>query len=102
MRRWGMWLLLVGIAFGLLISMELHTDNQADLRTDRVRLTTHTPTATRTAGWWAEVATWTATASAAAGTDEPTGTPMATGTPTPYLPTVVLPTLRPTWTEGPR
>lgn len=102
MRRWGMWLLLVGIAFGLLISMELHTDNQADLRTDRVRLITHTPTATRTAGWWKQVSTWTPTPTGQGTVELPSITPLPSGTPTPYLPTVVLPTLRPTWTEGPR
>lgn len=101
MKRWSVFVLLAGVVIALLIAGELLKPQEGE-GVPGVRLTTHTPTATRTAGWWAEVATWTATASAAAGTDEPTGTPMATGTPTPYLPTVVLPTLRPTWTEGPR
>lgn len=70
-------------------------------RPTAVRLATHTPTATRTAGWWAEVATWTPTPTGAA-TASPSVTPVPSGTPTPFLPTRGIPTPRPTWTEGAR
>jgi len=100
MRQWGMWLLLVGVAVGLLIAVELHLENHADQGMSKVRLTTRTPTVTRTVGWWTEVATWTPTPEYEVAIT-PSVTPLASGTPTPQLPTVVLPTLKPTWTRRP-
>ncbi len=102
MRQWGMWLLLVGVAVGLLIAVELLGNKPPAGVSEPVRLTTRTPTATRTAGWWVEVATWTPTPTGQGATASPGVTPLASGTPTPHLPTVVLPTMRPTWTEGVR
>jgi len=96
-----MWLLLVGVAVGLLIAVELLGNEPPAGVSEPVRLTTRTPTATRTVGWWTEVATWTPTPTGQGATAFPDVTPLASGTPTPQLPTVVLPTLKPTWTRRP-
>ncbi len=100
MRQWGMWLLLVGVAVGLLIAVELLGNEPPAGVSDPVRLTTRTPTVTRTVGWWTEVATWTPTPEYEVAITASV-TPLTSGTPTPQLPTVVLPTLKPTWTRRP-
>jgi hypothetical protein len=103
MRRWSVFVVLAVIVLGLLIAVELQTGEGADGEGQKtVRLTTRTPTVTRTVGWWEQVVTWTPTPTGQGTLALPSITPMPSGTPTPHLPTVVLPTLRPTWTEGPR
>lgn len=104
MRRWSVsvFVVLAVIVLVLLAAGELQTEKQTDVESAKaVRLATHTPTVTRTPGWWAEVATWTPTPTGAA-TASPSVTPVASGTPTPFLPTRAVPTPRPTWTEGAR
>jgi hypothetical protein len=101
MKRWSVFVLLAGVVIALLIAGELLKPQEGE-GVPGVRLTTHTPTATRTAGWWKQVSTWTPTPTGQGTVELPSITPLPSGTPTPHLPTVVLPTLRPTWTEGPR
>lgn len=102
MKRWHVFVVLVLVALGLLVVVELQTGKGADGEAQKtIRLATRTPTVTRTVGWWTEVATWTPTPTGQGATAFPGVTPLASGTPTPQLPTVVLPTLKPTWTRRP-
>ncbi len=104
MRRWSVFVILAVAAVTLLVAGELLADEPPVERETVIRLATHTPTVTRTAGWWTEVATWTPTATgAAAGATE---TPVIDSTPTPQLDlppvrTLEPPTPKPTWTRRP-
>ncbi len=99
MRRWSVFVILALVGIGLIIASELLADEPPVERETVIRLATHTPTVTRTAGWWTEVATWTPTATgAAAVTLEETEAGNATPTPQLDIPpakTLEKPTRRP-------
>jgi len=102
-QAWGVFLLLALLALGLIVVAELMAEQPPVEGRAVVRLATRTPTLTRTAGWWTEIATWTPTAT---GQAEDTPTAAVTSTPTPDLvippaKTLAQPTPRPTWTRRP-
>lgn len=82
MKRWSVFVLLAGVVIALLIAGEL-LKPQENEEGPGVRLTTRTPTVTRTAGWWDQVSTWTPTPTGE-GTQTPEGT-AEQSTPTPEL-----------------
>lgn len=106
MKRWSVFVVLVLVALGLLIAVELQTGEGADGERRRpefiegqktMRLATRTPTVTRTAGWWTQVATgstepaevWTPTPTGEAVARTPESQPIkATSTPKLDLPPV--------------
>jgi hypothetical protein len=83
MRRWSVLLILALAALGLMVVAELTAEQPPVGEGAVVRLSTRTPTLTRTVGWWAEVATWTPTATQQANERAPTIA--VTETPTPNL-----------------
>lgn len=105
MRRWSVFVVLAVIVLGLLIAMELQTGEGVGGESQKtVYLATRTATATRTAGWWTDVATWTPSPSGVAGTASNTQTAQPSGTPELVIPPVrtqAAPTLQPTWTRRP-
>lgn len=96
MRKWSVVVVLVVVALAMLAVGELLQEGgQGGAAPKTPRLATHTPTATRTPGWWAEVATWTPTPTGAAATMQSTKAVQETPTPELNLPpvkTVVPPT----------
>lgn len=110
MKRWSVFVLLAGVVIALLIAGELLKPQESG-GVPGVRLTTRTPTVTRTAGWWEQVSTgstelaevWTPTPTGEAATPRSTNEGIATPTPELNLPpfdglratpvkTMVLPT----------
>lgn len=83
-----------GVVIALLIAGELLKPQDSE-DVPGVRLTTRTPTVTRTPGWWEQVVTWTPTPTGAAATMQSTKAVQETPTPELNLPpvkTVVPPT----------
>jgi hypothetical protein len=83
-KSWSIFLILAGLAMAILILIEvIEPSSGIEAQGSRVRLSTRTPTLTRTVGWWAEVATWTPTDTRQ--TNESAPTIAVTETPTPNL-----------------
>lgn len=106
MKRWSVFVMLAAVVLALLVAGELLAEQPTAGSTGGLRMTlrTQTPTMTRTAGWWAEVATWTPTATGAVATAEATPAESATPTPALNLPpakTQARPSPYPTWTRRP-
>lgn len=98
MKRWS--LAILGLAtVVLLVAVELLGNEPPAGVSEPVRLTTRTPTVTRTVGWWTEVATWTPTPTGeGAQTLEEESAKRSTPTPELNIPpvkTVEQPTRRP-------
>lgn len=87
MKRWSVFILLAGVGIVLLIAGELLKPQESE-GVPGVRLTTRTPTVTRTAGWWEQVSTWTPTPTGEAATPRSTKEGIATPTPELNLPPV--------------
>lgn len=105
MRRWSVFVMLIVAVLALLVAGELLAGQPTgETEIMKVRLSTHTPTVTRTAGWWNAVATWTPTATGAVSGVEATEAGHATPTPELNLPpvkTLARPSPYPTWTRRP-
>lgn len=100
MRRWSVFVVLAVIVLGLLAAGELLQESgQGGAEPKTPRLATHTPTATRTPGWWAEVATWTPTPTGE-GTQTPEEKPAERSTPTPELNLPPVKTMVPPTKDG--
>ncbi|MEJ5315150.1 MAG: hypothetical protein WHS45_12310 [Anaerolinea sp.] len=85
MKRWSVLVLLAGVGIVLLIAGELLKPQESE-GVPGVRLTTRTPTATRTAGWWEQVSTWTPTPTGEVATPQSANEGIATPTPELNLP----------------
>ncbi|WP_322508025.1 hypothetical protein [Anaerolinea sp.] len=98
MKRWSVLVLLAGVVIALLIAGELLKPQDSE-DVPGVRLTTRTPTVTRTAGWWEQVSTWTPTPTGE-GTQTPEEKPAERSTPTPELNLPPVKTMIPPTKDG--
>ncbi len=97
MRKWSVFVVLAVMVLGLLAAKDLLQEGGQGGAGQTVRLSTHTPTATRTLGWWVEVATWTPTPT---GGVAPESTEETAATPTPELKLPPVKTVVPPTRDG--